>query len=313
MIVVVGELSLPQHGTAVVGQVHRLDALNGAVESVGIDVALVAIAARGKTTDEELSISDTLAPVLNSLVETRLSDVAFAVVVKLDPDVVELLADIKRLRSVGEGALGSGSEVVLLAAVVGEVALEALNHGKVAVRVARLVVKVDTVELDIAKGAELRVVGTTKEQVPDLVGNVFTILVALKRDISIVVSTAHTEDNELAIALASFDGVNNRRSVLQASGTSILLGLSGIPEASHVNGREAAARMEVVEESKVDNIVGRVVAHALERSVVIFGSPVDGELAAGGARGGQSRGDGGHEASKEGVANKHCVCTSVSS
>ena len=311
MIVVVGELSLPQHGTAVVGQVHRLDALNGLVEGVGIDVTLVAIAARGKTTNEELGVSDALAPVLYGLVETRLGDVAFAVVVELDPNVVELLADIKRLRSIGEGALRSSGEVVLLAAVVGKVALEALNHGKVASRVTRLVVKIDTVELDIAKGTELRVVGTSKEQVPDLVGNVFAILVALESDISVVIGTAHAEDDELAIALASLDSIDNGRSVLQASGTGVLLSLGGVPEASHLDGRETAARVEVVKESKVDNIVGRVVAHAFERSVVIFGSPVDGELAAGGARRGQSRGDGGQEAGKEGVANKHCVCTSM--
>lgn len=65
--------------------------------------------------------------------------------------------------------------------------------------------------------------------------------------------------------------------------------------------------MEVVEESKVDNVIGRVVADAVERGVVIFGAPIDGELTAGGSGARRkSSGGRGQKTGKKSVANKHC-------
>lgn len=135
-----GELGLPEHDAANVGQVESGDALVGGQQAAGGDVALVAVGTAGQGADEEGGVADALAPVLDGGVEARLGNVAVAVVVELDPDVVGQLADVEGLGGVGERALGSGSQVVLLAGVLGEVGLEALGHGQVASGVAGLVV-----------------------------------------------------------------------------------------------------------------------------------------------------------------------------
>ena len=135
-----GELSLPEHDAANVGEVESRDALVGRQQAAGGDVALVAVGTAGQSADEEGGVADALAPVLDGVVEAGLGNVAVAVVVELDPDVVGQLADVEGFRGVGERALGSSSQVVLLAGVLGEVGLEALGHGQVASGVAGLVV-----------------------------------------------------------------------------------------------------------------------------------------------------------------------------
>lgn len=134
------ELSLPEHDTANVGQVESRDAVVSRDERAGRDVALVTVGTAGQRTNEQSSVANVLAPVLDSGVEAGLANVAVVVVVELDPDVVEELADVERLRGIGEGALGSSSKVVPLAGVLGKVGSEALSHGQVASRVASLVV-----------------------------------------------------------------------------------------------------------------------------------------------------------------------------
>lgn len=134
------ELSLPKHDTANVGQVKGRDTVVSRDERAGRDVALVTIGTAGQRTNEQSSVTNVLAPVLDSSVEAGLANVAVVVVVELDPDVIKELADVERLRGIGEGALGSSSEVVPLAGVLGKVGSEALSHGQVASWVASLVV-----------------------------------------------------------------------------------------------------------------------------------------------------------------------------
>lgn len=134
------ELGLPQHDTANVGQVKSRNTVVSREKRAGGNVALVAVGTAGQRTNEEGGVANVLAPVLDGGVEARLADVAVAVVVELDPDVVEQLADVERLGGVRERALGSGSQVVSLAGVLGKVGPEALGHGQVAGGVASLVV-----------------------------------------------------------------------------------------------------------------------------------------------------------------------------
>lgn len=134
------ELGLPEHDSANVGQVESRDTVVSRDERAGGDVALVTVGTAGQRTNEQSSVANVLAPVLDSSVEAGLANVAVVVVVELDPDVVEELADVERLRSIGEGALRSSSKVVPLAGVLGKVGSEALSHGQVAGRVTSLVV-----------------------------------------------------------------------------------------------------------------------------------------------------------------------------
>lgn len=139
------QLGLPKHDTADVGQVESRDTLVSREEGAGGDVTLVTVGTAGQSTNKESGVANVLGPVLDGVVEARLGNVAVAVVVELNPDVVGQLADVEGLRSIGEGALGSSSQVVLLAGVLGEVGLEALGHGKVTSGVAGLVVYGNTI------------------------------------------------------------------------------------------------------------------------------------------------------------------------
>lgn len=134
------QLGLPKHDAADVGQVESRDALVSREEGAGGDETLVTVGTAGQSTNEESGVANALAPVLDGSVEARLGNVAVVVVVELNPDVVGQLANVEGLRGIGEGALGSSSQVVLLASVLGEVGLEALGHGKVTSGVASLVV-----------------------------------------------------------------------------------------------------------------------------------------------------------------------------
>lgn len=111
------QLSFPQHGTPQIRQVHGFDTLDGGDQLRGAHVPLVTIRTASQGTDEQLGGSDARAPVLDGGVEVRLSDVAVAVVVELDPDVVQLCADSERDGSIGVWTLRRSSHVVFLAAV----------------------------------------------------------------------------------------------------------------------------------------------------------------------------------------------------
>ncbi|KAF1738800.1 hypothetical protein CRV24_000728 [Beauveria bassiana] len=276
--IVPGQLRLPEHGTAVVGQIHGLDALEGLDEGVGVNITLIAVGPRGQAADEELGAADALAPVLDGCVEARLRNVAVAVVVKLHPNVVEQLADCQGLRLVRKRALRRRRHVVLFAAARGHVGAEALGH-----------CQINTVEVDVAKRTQLLVIGAAEEQVPNLVGHLFALRVA---------------------AQAGYEP----RTVLETRRAGLALRSRGPVEARHLQPRIAAGLVKVGEEGQVDNVVRGIVAHVHERQVVVLGAPVHGQFAARGARaevsalggrgGSAERGEGGNGRDGRG-AEKH--------
>lgn len=135
------QLRLPQHSTSKVGQIHSLDLVDSLVKGSSIDVALVTIGTTGQCTNVQLdAATDTLAPVLDGLGKSALGNVAVAVVVELDLDPVEELADVEGFRLVGVGALGCGGEVVFLGGVLGKVGFELFGHGEVACSVVGFVI-----------------------------------------------------------------------------------------------------------------------------------------------------------------------------
>lgn len=78
-------------------------------------------------------------------------------------------------------------------------------------------------------------VSTTQEKVPDLIGDLLSILVILQSYISVVIGAAHAENDKLAVALTGLDGVDDRLAVLETSGTGIFLSLSGLVQSTHLN------------------------------------------------------------------------------
>ncbi|KAH6603995.1 hypothetical protein Trco_007441 [Trichoderma cornu-damae] len=265
------QLSLPEHDAANVGEVESGDAVVGREQRAGGNVTLVAVGTAGQRTNEQSSVADALAPVLDSSVEAGLADVAVAVVVELDPDVVGELADVEGLRGVGEGALRSGSQVIPLAGVLGEVGLEALGHGKI-----------NTIKLDASKGTERRAGGTAQEQVPDRIGKLLPLSITGERSRRVADSTAHAENDELAGGLASLDGGDQGSTVLEVDGAGGLLRSGGATQGAQRELRVSTAGEEPAQEGQVDNVVGRVGAHVGESGAVILGTPVDDELASSG-------------------------------
>lgn len=172
--------------------------------------------------------------------------------------------------------------------------------------------KIDTIELDVAKGTEIVVGSSAEEQVPDGIGDLLALRVVFERNGRVVGGTAHAEDDQLSSTLAFLDSRDERRTILESSGASLTLGGRRSIQSAETETWVSAIGEEVAEESQVDNIIGRVGAHVVEGGAIIFSTPVDGEFVAVGSLGrGSGMGQRGQEAgSSQCVANKHFdACT----